>query len=356
VEPKIPNQSEIGHLIDFLNQNLRPNSNWSIKDEYPLVFSEQNKNNLRIISDGEKILAHSAIKYHLVKNVVGIFKVAAIGSVVTDSKHRNQGLSQAVLTDCINTAYNEGADFAILWTDLYDFYRKLDFELAGHEISLILEKNLGLNLDEGHYVTETNKVAPEAINRLYSNHTVGTVRSAEEVRKFLSIPNSRVYCLWDRNNVIKAYAVEGKGMDLDGYIHEWGGDVPSLMQLFSHIREKQNRPIVVISPANSQNLIKNLKKAGATYNEGFLGMIRILHHENIFSKVHRYARSIGVEDFILEKKDDLFTIGRGNQVFQTKDLKDLSRLLFGPYDFTENVSILNPILPIPMWIWGWDSV
>lgn len=356
MEPKIPNQSEIGHLIDFLDQHLRPNSEWSIRDEYPLVFSEQNKNNLRIISDGEKILAHSAIKYHLIKNVVGVFKVAAIGSVVTDTNHRNQGLSQAILNDCVKAAYNEGADFAILWTDLFDFYRKMDFELAGHEISLILNNEIDVQLLPGYQVTETNKVAPEAINRLYSNHTVGTIRSAEEVRKFLSIPNTRVYCLWDNNNALKAYAVEGKGADLDGYIHEWGGDVPNLMQLFGYIRKKQNRPIVVISPSNSQNLIRKLKNAGATYNEGFLGMIRILHHENLFSKVHRYARSMGISDFILEKKDDTFFIGRGEQVFQTKDLKDLSRLLFGPYDFTENVSILNPILPIPMWIWGWDSV
>lgn len=356
MEPKIPNESEIGHLIDFLDQHLRPSAKWSIRDEYPLVFSESNKNNLRIIADGEKILAHSAIKYHLVKNVVGIFKVAAIGSVVTDTNYRNQGLSQAILTDCVQAAYNEGADFAILWTDLFDFYRKLDFELAGREISLIINEKLNVDLPAGFQVTETNKVAPEAINRLYSNHTVGTVRSAEEVRKFLSIPNTRVYCLWDNNNALKAYAIEGKGLDLDGYIHEWGGDVPALMQLFSYIREKQNRPVVVISPANSQNLIKTLRKSKAVYSEGFLGMIRILQHENLFSKVHRYARSLGIDDFVLEKKDDTFFIGRGEQVFQTKDLKDLSRLLFGPYDFTENVSILNPILPIPMWIWGWDSV
>lgn len=96
--------------------------------EYPQVFAASNRQNLRFIGDGENILAHAAIKYLLIKNILGIFKVAAIGSVVTDPDHRNQGLSNKIIENCLMSAEQEGADFAILWTDLYDFYRKMGFD------------------------------------------------------------------------------------------------------------------------------------------------------------------------------------------------------------------------------------
>ena len=134
MEPRIPTDAEVIQLLDFLNKNLRPQSDWSIADEYPLVFSPNNRTNLRVLVDQGKVVAHAAIKYHLIKNVLGLFKVAAIGSVVTDNQFRNQGYSQRVLQNCLDSAEQSGADFAVLWTDLFDFYRKLDFELAGQEV------------------------------------------------------------------------------------------------------------------------------------------------------------------------------------------------------------------------------
>src|SRR6185437_12061349 len=86
-------------------------------------------------------------------------------------------------------------------------------------------------------------VDAEAILRLYSQHTTGTVRTAEDIRKFLKIPNSKVYTAWNQNNRLEAFAIEGKGMDLGGYVHEWGGGVSKILPLLRHIRVTQDRPI-----------------------------------------------------------------------------------------------------------------
>lgn len=354
MEPRIPTDVEVTQLLDFLNKNLRPQSEWSIAEEYPLVFEPNNRTNLRVLVENNKVVAHAAIKYHLVKNVLGLFKVAAIGSVVTDSNHRSKGYSQKILKSCIDSAYQNGADFAVLWTDLFDFYRKLDFELAGNELSFLIDHELPYE-NSNLRIMKSNKVSPEAIAKLYLQHTVGSLRSLKEIRHHLSIPNSRIYTAWDKNNQICAYAVEGKGADLDSYIHEWAGNVPDLMTLFEHIRKDQKRNLVALVPGHSHNLIKELSKH-STKNEGFLGMIRILHHENIFEKVRRYARQMGVSDFVCEKIGDEYFVGRKDDHFRTTDLKVLTRLLFGPFDNSTNVSNLDPILPIPMWIWGWDSV
>jgi N-acetylglutamate synthase-like GNAT family acetyltransferase len=355
LEPRAPLDTEVPQLMLFLNQHLRPGTNWSIENEYPHVFTQQNRGNLRVILDGDKIIAHAAVKYLLVKNTFGIFKVAAIGSVLTHPDYRNQGLSQKIIESCLAGAQKEGADFAILWTDLYDLYRKMGFELAGTEVSMLIDvvpPTYNANLK----FLKSDKVSADAILRLYSQHTCGTLRTAEEIRKNLAVPNTRIYTAWDASNQLLAYAIEGKGADLKGYIHEWGGAVSALLPLLTHVRRDIGSPITVIAPAHAQNLIRQLQDWGVVTNEGFLGMIRPVNFENLFFKLRRYARQMGVYDFIIEQRGEQFVIGLKNDLATIESVGALTRLLFGPFDETQLKPEFQKILPIPMWIWGWDSV
>lgn len=355
-EPRAPLETEVDKIIGFLDRHLRPNHDWSIAAEYPHVFSLSNRNNIRIISsDSDQVLAHAAMKFLLIKNTFGIFKVAAIGSVLTDPQHRNQGLSQKIIENCLNTATAQGADFAILWTDLYDFYHKMGFELAGTEVSLVIEKNLPADNSNLRFLN-TNKVSPDALLRLYSQHTCGTLRTSEDIRKNLFIPNTRIYTAWDQQNELLAYAIEGKGADLKGYVHEWGGNLTALIPLLAHVRREINAPLTVIAPAHAQNLIRKLQDLGALCNTGFLGMIRPLCLENIFFKIHRRARQLGIQNFVLEATGDSVRIGVGTDVAEIQNLGEFTRLIFGPIDAEQLKPEFQQLLPIPMWVWGWDSV
>lgn len=354
-EPRAPLESEIKNVLGFLDKHLRPGAEWSISAEYPQVFHPANRNNLRIISAQDQVLAHAAIKYHLIKNQLGIFKVAAIGSVVTDPSHRNQGLSQKILESCLLAAQKETADFAILWTDLFDYYRRFGFELAGTEISVVI--NSALQATPGTFrFMKSNKISPDAILRLYSQHTCTTMRTAEDIRKYLQIPNANVYTAWSTQNELLAYAVEGKGADLRGYIHEWGGGVSSLLPLLAHIRTDVGSPITMIAPRQSQNLIRHLQKWDVTCNHGYLGMIRPINIDNLFFKIHRYARNLGLSDFVLEQKGVGFAIGTKDDTTVVPDIGTLTRLIFGPLDPNRLKPQFQKIFPMPMWVWGWDSV
>jgi hypothetical protein len=192
---------------------------------------------------------------------------------------------------------------------------------------------------------------------------VSSLRTLDETAKYLQIPNTRVYTAWDQAGVLKAYAVEGKGADLNGYIHEWGGGVSELLTLFAHIRKVQKRPITVISPSHSENLIRQLTAKGATANEGYLGMIKLLNTNNLFGKIKRHARSLGVENLTLEQREGHFVFGAGENVFKTDSEADIVRLVFGPqkasqiHKFDKQTSdILEKVLPLDLWIWGWDSI
>lgn len=360
--PRPPQANELPTVFRFLDSHLRPEQGWSITTEYPLAFTESNRNNIRIITEREQVLAHAVIRPMIIKAPAGLFKVAGLGSVVTSSEHRNQGLSTQTILSCLEAAESQGCDFAILWTNLYDFYRKMGFELAGSELSVLLDRDINVP-DQGLKFMESNKVAAEALHRLYSQHTVSSMRTVEEMRKYLQIPNTRIYTAWDDKGALKAYAVEGKGADLNGYIHEWGGGVSGLMALFAHIRKAQQRPLTIIIPRHSSNLLRAIEAQRLSINEGFLGMIKIVNAAALFGKIKKYARSLGVADLVLEKDENKFYIGVRDKICVTESEQDLIRLIFGPMRPSEvqgfgaeAASALDKVLPIHMWIWGWDSI
>ncbi len=374
--PRPPLENEFPNVVKFLDSQLRSNEGWSITSEYPVAISEANRNNIRIITESDEVLAHAVIRPMIIKAPAGLFKVAGLGSVVTSSEHRNQGLSSKTIESCLEAAQAHGCDFAILWTNIYDFYRKFGFELAGSELSCLLDRDLDLaafsSANDGELkFVDGNKVAPEAIYRLYAQHTVTSLRSVDETRKYLQIPNSRVYTAWNSRGVLKAYAIEGKGADLNSYVHEWGGGVSALLPLFSHIRKTQGRSITVIIPQHAQNLRRAFESQRIAINQGYLGMIKILNFQNLFAKIKRHSRHLGIQDFVLDTQmvPDAngvpvrkFFIGSRNQVFITNSEHDIVRLLFGPakasqiHNFGPESKVIEKVLPINMWVWGWDSI
>lgn len=360
--PRPPRETEYSHVLSFLNQELRPSSQWSLASEYPTALSPSNLSNIRIITDEEqKILAHAVIKPLIIKTPLVILKVAAIGSVVTEHNHRNQGLSTKVLEECLAEASRQECDIAMLWTDLYEFYHKLNFELAGTEMSYVIEEQFSTSGASLRYM-KTSQVSADALYRLYSQHTVSSVRTAEDIRKFLQIPQTTVHTAWDNNNQLVAYGIEGKGADLTNYIHEWGGSVPAILDLLSMIRKDKDSAFTVITPAHALNLNQKLKQIpGVVTNQGFLGMIKIINQDAFFQKIKKAARSLGQHDFVLEKRGHEVIFGCAEDLIGISDPKDLVRIIFGPAVDIPHLQIstqqkLSKIFPLPLWVWGWDSI
>jgi hypothetical protein len=319
---------------------------------------------MRIIVENGRILSHAVFRPMIIKTPVGIFKAAAIGSVVTSPDERGRGLSTNIIESCLEGASSADCDFAILWTDLFDFYRRLQFELAGSEVSILLsKKQLNPNLKAGYKYLDSSKIAPEALLRIYQSHTVNSHRSLEEVRQSLAIPNTKFASAWDHQGHLAAYAAIGKGADLDGYIHEWGGSISALLGLFQHLLEIENRDLRLIAPAHATNLLAKFREFACQEHRGYLGMIRILNPEALFSKIKRHARSIGIADLLLEAEAGTFKFGTTNQIYRSDSHGDLIQLLFGPEKPSQmgkfdaaTAKILDRVLPIPIWIWGWDSI
>lgn len=359
--PRPPSEGEYPEVLEFLKKELRPDFAWSLEAEYPTALTPTNIHNIRIIKSTETVVSHAVLKPLVIRTPLAVFKVAGIGSVVTHSEHRNQGHSQKILEACLLEAQKQECDLAILWTNLYDYYRRFQFELAGSEIALVIQEefqtdNKGLRFHTGH------QVSAEAILKLFNQHTVISARTAEDVRKCLQIPQTTCYTAWDQQNQLVAFAIEGKGADLTGYIHEWGGSVSKLLSLLSYIRAQKKSPITVISPEHSQNFVGQLSKVpGVQTVPGFLGMLKIVNEAAFFGKVKKAARSLGIGDIVLERQGTEVILGTTQDQISIGDEKDLIKILFGPaveipYLQDATKQKLNRFLPLPLWIWGWDSI
>lgn len=361
--PRAPLETEYSNIISFLDKNLRPKADWSITNEYPTTFSEENKRNIRVISEQGNIVSHAVWKPLLIRTPQAVYKFAEIGSVVTAEDHRKQGHSAKIIESCIESARSEDCDFAILWTDLYDFYRKMGFELAGSEMCAVIDAPIVEQASGKYKIREGNNVDPDAILRVFQKHTVSTVRTPAELRKYLAIPNSRVYTAWAADGTLAAYAVEGKGADLQAYIHEWGGALDALNDLVSHMYRQQQRQLFWLIPRHSQNLVRSLSGKGIPVHHGMLGMIKILNAPRFCEKVQRFLRgALKRTDIHVRQEKDLLVIQTSFSKISFSE-REFTQYVFGPkvpqvatmMDQKDFEPISN-VLPLPLWIWGWDSI
>jgi GNAT superfamily N-acetyltransferase len=364
MEVKIPAPSELAKIESFLQANLRAQMTWSYKDEYPLAFSPKNLGNLRFIEQDNQVVAHAVLKPSLIRTHYHLFKVGFIGSVVTAQSHRGQGLSKEIINSCLEACRQQECDFALLWTDLFNFYAKLGFEVGGQEVAL----ELGPDFQKDHKpqlkFLEGNRISAEALLRVYNEHNLRTLRMPQDVQEYLQIPQSEIYTAWNTSTqALEAYAILGKGADFTNYVHEWGGKVSSLISLLSHILSIKQQKITLISPPQCGNLIRKLEDRGAEKFLGVLGMMQITHPQNFCRKIKKGARALGFQDFVFEFRDGIYYFGFGQDIYQTDAPQDIVRLVFGPltpdqiHSFQpETAEVMKQIFPIPFWVWGWDSV
>lgn len=360
--PRAPVDQEYDRLLNFLDSALRPQVQWSLKEEYPTALTGKNLHNSRVITQNGEVLAHALIRPLIMKTPTAVLKIAGIGSVVTDPAHRQMGLSSKIISSCLDEAKAQDCDLAILWTDQYDFYRRFGFELCGFEPSYFIEKQIPTDKvasTPGRYLVGKH-LAPEAILRLYLKHPIASVRTVEEIRSFLNIPQAQIYSSWNAEGQLIAYAVEGKGLDLPGYIHEWGGETEDLIQLFNYILKVRGSPFTVLTPYHAFALRKKLKATATFEHLGYLGMMKVLRPELWIEKINKALSLSPVKDCKMSYANEKYTLTHLNATYQF-DEKQILSLVYGPESLDlisdeKTREALTSIFPMPMWFWGWDSV
>ena len=370
--PSLTPDQELAQIVEFVTRYMRSaDIPWNVAQEYPHVFLPKNLIYMkRKYSDQGELIAHALWQPLLIQTPRLNWKLARIGSVVTHPEYRRQGYSRKVMDECVDEARQQGCDMAVLWSDQTEFYTRLGFIPCGYEELFVIDhplKNpISQNIQE-QQVRVTQAVDPAAILRLYQQHTIRSIRCAEDIRKYLHIPGAQVWTLWSTaNGHLLAYAVMGKGADFPQVIHEWGGRLPDLLYLVEQLRQSQPNGVVYwLIGAHSLQLIRTLQ------GQGFVGWERPLAWVKLLS-CSRFA-----------KKLQLLLLPQAHRFHPVELRRESSaiRLLWGDewaywpseQDFLLHVlgsptqqgrvessarlaQLFEQVLPLEWWVWGWDSI
>lgn len=201
--------------------------------EYPLLIGARNARRRWISRISGEISAHVAWRPLRLRSRGRTLRAAGIGLVTTDRRWRGQGLAGRLLEHCISEAQAEGAEIALLFGSPRNLYRRAGFVPAGRERALPLVPPLQASPSKPG-ARRGGPADAERLLPLLAAHPLGVERSCEEFRTLLSIPRTELWLLERAGNIL-AYAVCGKGRDLVGIAHEWGGDPEALAELLGEL-------------------------------------------------------------------------------------------------------------------------
>lgn len=213
--------------------------------EYPDLLGESNAERCLVASQGSDLIACAAWRPLLLRSWCEPVHAAGIGVVTTHAEHRGRGLASKLVRGCLEAARTAGCELALLFGAERDLYRRLGFVPAGRERVTRLRVT-------GRTEAKLRRGEPGDAQRLLpllEGHALGVVRTAQEFERLLSIPQTHLWVL-ERGSEPAAYCVLGKGRDLHGVVHEWGGAPAAVEQLLGALVAREPEAEWVLSPAD----------------------------------------------------------------------------------------------------------
>lgn len=157
--------------------------------------------------------------------------VGLIGAVATHPDYRSRGLASQAVEFAVKWARARGAAGVFLWGSEHSFYQRLGFMLAGRQMQLALSE----------------MALPAAASSVGKGWTPGIFDALKKREGGLALQDSdrtwyaahrHVDWYWLGEALApKAYAAIGRGIDLSGIIHEWGGEREALTALFTAMKK-----------------------------------------------------------------------------------------------------------------------
>jgi GNAT superfamily N-acetyltransferase len=259
-----PNSSlEYSERNSLLQKSLREDAKYfSIESEYPIVLSKDGSRFSYCYRHELELVAHANLWPRVVTCSVTKqrWQIGLIGNVATDERFRGQGIMSNVLEHLITVATDTNLSILILWSDLLEFYQKQGFRSFGEERRYIFTRE---SLDQGlkdqafsdifftkHEIKSINDAVLDTFIDLRPKTSLTTDRTVSEFTSLLKIPNLNVYSSSDTAGKLTAFAILGKGADMESVVHEWGGETASdISGLISFIlADSEREAAMLLSP------------------------------------------------------------------------------------------------------------
>lgn len=292
----------------------------------------------------KKLASTASVRIADLKARGGQVRVALIGAVATDSAWRGHGLASKTVALATQWAQERGAALAVLWGSEHSLYQRMGFELCGEQVRVPLAAAFAKLKIDPHSLGSTpmgRGWKPELFDILKKRPGGLALRASDE--RWISA-HKNVQWYWNgEGSTPRAYAAIGRGMDLHGLVHEWGGEKKALMELLAQISVEHPEASLLGAP----QMVRPLGLAFDPQSVEFLCMARVLNPVAVFSAFNPMIPCTA------ESSDEGWKLIMGDLWLTTLSEGELTRVFFGPG--SPGGGRGDGVLPLPLWIWGLDG-
>ncbi|MGI8915817.1 MAG: GNAT family N-acetyltransferase [Chloroflexota bacterium] len=111
----------------------------SMFTDYPQLFNGENRENLRVVADGGKVVCHVGMMQRSATLLGCRIDVACIGAVATDPEQRGRGFASAAFQDCCDRAARAGCDIMLI-SGGRGMYTRVGCRRVGQDWNVVLDQ------------------------------------------------------------------------------------------------------------------------------------------------------------------------------------------------------------------------
>lgn len=356
-------QNKEGEARQLMESVLRDGS--PLGPEYPLVFGQESSGSLIAIGEGEVVQSACTILAREFRAGDTRVRGGMIGSVSTAPELRGRGLATRTIIEAEARLQIDGCAFVLLWGEEPSFYLKRGYSPAGVEHDFLLNPEVTSLLPASDGVREVTEADVPVLHSLYSRHSSRIERTVEEMAEMLTSPGMTVL-VNEVDGEVVAYAVRGRGVDLQEAIHEWGGEPQGLLPIVrAHLElglSQGLQGLILMVPSSATDLRCELGSLGIQEHTGILGLGKILDRVATAKLIDECLGDAGTCELISTEAGERFQISGPNDagvvddggamalLFPTVDVRPAVEQFLARFGFQESD------LPLSLFAWGLDSI
>mgnify|MGYP000035218027 CR=1 FL=1 len=376
--PRAAKPGELVEIIRLANSIFLPNHPMMMRDLFPQLFSEDNLENLRVISYDGKIISHVGIWEGDLLIYGCWFKVGMIGSVCTHPKYRGRGFASTLVKDALSKMMKDDVDFTLV-SGFRNLYIRAGCVEAGriytYEIS---SGGLKLKLNRINIVRYEENLLNDLVE-IYQKEPIRYKRSFEEFkilagRGFLRSDMKLRILIAKNRGVPLAYIATGLLPNEETpSVVEYAGSREAILYLVSELLNNSYTNAIRLSvPHQDSEMLYLLERYGfkKTMSEAHAS-ISIINSESFLDKVETLLREKmpdrKVQQFISNLIHGKLRLYLNGKKTDFQDPQVLTLLFFGSPEkikFPRRIKLeikpipeyLSDVLPLPTPIYGLNYI
>ncbi|MFP4250248.1 MAG: GNAT family N-acetyltransferase [Armatimonadota bacterium] len=274
-------------------------------DYAPLLYAEENVENLRVVREGKRLVGHAGILPRSIRWRDQTFEAGLIGGVCARKELRGEGIGTLAMEDAADRMTELGLDFGVLWTGSHGFYERLGWRIAGGITIMGIQEAAAEPVEVGYEIVRLSEspFGPQNCHRLHEDAVRHEVARAPDETAILMQTGERDTWIALEGGCPAGYATFQGTM-----IREIEGNAAVSIALVQHAASEGARRCVF--PLNDPRISAIADALPVRVERRSLGMFLIVDRESLISKIAEETGEAPADLGIGAEESDDVLIGR----------------------------------------------